>query len=101
MSSGTIRRRRLFLLDALDAWNFIAKDSESRADDFALKLEDRAQIFADNPFLGVARFPKLPNVRLFTFRQYIVIYEPISDGSGIDLVRLIHAARDYQRFFED
>lgn len=101
MSRGTIRRRRQFLLDALDAWNFIAKDSEIRADDFALRLEDRAQIFADNPFLGVTRFPKFPNLRLFTFRQYIVVYEPISDGSGIELVRLLHAARDYHRFFED
>jgi len=31
---------------------------------------------------------------LFPCQSHVVIYRPLADGSGIELIRLIHTARD-------
>jgi len=99
--AGRIRRRPQFVEDIRDIWNFIADDSPERADGFVFELEKRYQALALSPFLGVARFPRYPYLRIFPFRSYIIVYEPLPEGAGIELIRLLHAARDYHRFFDD
>ncbi|WP_197032568.1 type II toxin-antitoxin system RelE/ParE family toxin [Rhizobium sp. CF080] len=98
---GQISRRPQFIEDLREVWDFIAKDSQDQADAFILQLEKRYQNLADNPHLGVRRFPKYPTMRMFPFRKYIIIYHPFADGSGVELIRLLHAARDYHRYFDD
>ncbi|MDX3930139.1 MAG: type II toxin-antitoxin system RelE/ParE family toxin [Shinella sp.] len=55
---GTIIRRPQFINDIRNVWEFIARDSEERADIFLLELEQRYRALADNPFPGVQRFPR-------------------------------------------
>ena len=98
---GIIRRRPAFVSDLRDVWKFIARDSEENADRFIRELNARFVMLSDNPGLGANRFPNYPAFRLFVFRNYLIVYEPIADGSGIELIRFLHAARDYHRFFED
>lgn len=98
---GRILRRPQFVEDLRAVWNLIAQDSEDRADAFVLELERRYRLLADNPHLGPQRFPRYPGMRLLAFRRYIIIYTPLADGSGIELVRLLNAARDYRRYFDD
>lgn len=38
-------------------------------------------------------------MRIFPFRRYIIIYAALADG--IELIRLLNAARDYHRYFDD
>ncbi len=98
---GTIRRRALFVDDVYDVWSYIARDNENHADSFVLELERRYEILSDNPLIGVCRFPHFPTMRICPFRNYVIIYDPLPDGSGVELIRLLNAARDYRRYFED
>ncbi|MDI6836999.1 type II toxin-antitoxin system RelE/ParE family toxin [Ciceribacter thiooxidans] len=98
---GRILRRPLFVDDVRSVWTFIAADSHEEADKFVRALEQRYTMLASNPLLGTRRFPNHPNTRLFPFRRYLIIYQPLSEGDGIELIRLLHAARDYRRFFDD
>jgi toxin ParE1/3/4 len=98
---STILRRPQFVEDIRDIWHFIARDNHAQADRFVLELEKRYTLLADNPALGAARFPKHPTIRIFPFRSYLIIYDPLPDQAGIELIRLLHAARDYHRYFDD
>jgi len=98
---GLIIRRPQFIEDLRNVWDFIARDSERHADAFVLELEKRYLMLSEKPFLGVQRFPNYPGMRMFPFCKYIIIYDPLPDGSGIELIRLLHAARDYHRYFDD
>ena len=98
---AVILRRPQFIEDLYDIWRFIARDSEARGDDFILELEMRYEILANNPLLGVQRFRRYPRLRMFPYRSYIIIYDPIPDGSGIELIRILNAARDYHRYFDE
>jgi toxin ParE1/3/4 len=96
-----ILRRPLFVEDLYSIWSFIGADNEAAADSFVAELEERYRILAERPHLGVQRFPRYPAMRLFPFRRYLIIYQPLDIGDGIELIRLVHAARDYRRFFDD
>lgn len=98
---GAILRRPLFIKDLQDAWTYIARDNPNAADRFVVELEKRYTLLSDNPLIGSARFRGHPDVRLLPYQRYILIYRPLPDGSGIDLIRLIHAARDYRRLYEN
>jgi len=98
---GTVVRRPLFIQDLRDAWTYIAQDNPAAADRFVRELERRYKLISDNPSMGSARFPRHPDVRLFPCQSHVVIYRPLADGSGIELIRLIHTARDYRRFYKD
>jgi toxin ParE1/3/4 len=98
---GRILRRPQFIEDLRAVWDFIVRDSEERADAFILELERHYRLLSDNPGLGPQRFPRYPEMRLLPFRRYIIIYAALVDGSGIELVRLLNAARDYHRYFDD
>lgn len=96
-----ILRRPIFIADLREVWAFIAADSEHRADRFVAELEKRYRLLAEQPLLGVQRFRSFPKMRLFPFRKYLIIYQPLDAGDGIELIRLLHAARDYRTFFDD
>lgn len=46
-------------------------------------------MLADNPSLGAKRFPKYPTMRIFSYCNYLIIYTPLPDGAGIELIRLL------------
>ncbi|WP_455873619.1 hypothetical protein [Rhizobium yanglingense] len=54
-----------------------------------------------NRLLSVQRFPKNPSIRMFPYRDYIIVYDPMPDGAGVELIRILNAARDYHRYFDD
>ena len=98
---GEIRRRPQFIEDIADIWTFIAQDSESRANHFIRQLEEKYQILSDAPLIGVAKLPDMPTVRLFPYRRYVIVYKPLRDGTGIELIRLFHGAQNWQQRLSD
>lgn len=96
-----IRRRPLFVEDLNAVWRFVAADNEAAAERLLRELEERYVMLAEWPLLGAQRFQRYPAMRLFPFRRYLIIYQPLDTGDGIELIRLLHAARDYRRFFDD
>jgi toxin ParE1/3/4 len=96
-----VLRRPRFIDDIRAVWAFIAADSEVQADRFVAELESRYRLLAEQPLLGVQRFRNYPRMRLFPFRRYLIIYQPLDAGNGIELIRLLDSARDYRTFFDD
>ena len=55
--------------------------------------------WATQPLMGRARDELLPGLRSMPFGRYVIFYEPLSDG--IDVVRVLHSARDIDAVFAD
>jgi toxin ParE1/3/4 len=77
-------------------WLHIALDSPSAADWMLDAFAATAHTLADQPHLGRARFDLLadlaPDLRSFPVKSYILFYRPVAPG--IEIVRVLHSARD-------
>ena len=49
--------------------------------------------------MGRARDELAADLRSFPFARYVIFYEPIEDG--IDVVRVLHSARDIDAAFDE
>ena len=87
-----VTRRPLAAADILDIWDYIAEDSLDQADRWVDKLDDKFKLIATQPLMGRSRDELGHEVRSFPFGRYVIFYVPI-DG-GIDVVRVLHSARD-------
>lgn len=56
-------------------------------------------MLADSPMIGTARLAKRPNLRVFPVSSHVIIYEP-REG-GIDVIRVLHARRDWMGMLGD
>lgn len=91
-------RRPLAGADIADIWGFIAEDSVIQADAWVDRLDVRLHLLATQPLMGRARDELSPGLRSQPFGRYVIFYEPLSDG--IDVVRVIHSARDIESAFD-
>ena len=90
-------RRPLAQTDILEIWEFIADNSVAAADRWVDHLDDQFRLLATQPMMGRAREELSPGVRSFPIGRYVVFYVPIDDG--IDVVRVLHGARDIDALF--
>ena len=93
---GKIVRRPAFKLDSFRAYDLIASDNPPAAANFLRELEKKYQVLADYPEMGTARLPGVPEARIFPYRNYVILYTPLPDGSGIELVRLFGPRQDWE-----
>jgi len=94
-----ILRRPRAQADLDEIWDFIADDSEERADSFIDLLDGKFQTLAQNPKLGRTREELAKGLRSFPVGHYIIFYLPLADG--IEIVRVLHGARDLVALFRD
>jgi toxin ParE1/3/4 len=94
-----VTRRPLAAADILDIWDHIAEDSLDQADRWVDKLDEKFKLIATQPLMGRARHELAADLRSFPFGRYVIFYAPV-DG-GIDVVRLLHSARDVDAAFGD
>ena len=83
--------------DLIEIWDNIADDSEARADKFIDELDKKFQVLAKKPNLGRLRDELAKDLRSVPFGRYIIFFLPLADG--IELVRVIHGARDLDALF--
>ena len=60
-------------------------------------LDEQFRVLATQPMMGRAHDELAPGVRSFQFGRYVVFYVPLHDG--IDVVRVLHGARDIDAVF--
>ena len=84
--------------DLDEIWLYIAEDNIPAADRFFDTLHERFVLLAGQPFLGRARPELAPNLRSLPVGNYVMLYRPIDDG--IEVVRVLHGARDIDAMFE-
>jgi len=79
------------ILDYLDS------QSAQAADRFAVKFDEMCNLHATHPQIGASSEEYAPKLRHFTVWNYAIFYRPIDDG--IELIRIIHGARDIPKLF--
>ena len=92
-----VTRRPLAAADILDIWDHIAEDSIEQADRWVDKLDEKFKLIATQPLMGRARDELAADLRSFPFGRYVIFYQPIEHG--IDVVRVLHSARDIDAVF--
>jgi len=85
--------------DLLEIWSYIADDSVANADVFIDKLYETIQTLGRQPGLGRRREELAPGIQSFPYGRYILFYRVVS--SAIEIVRVLHSARDIENIFDD
>jgi toxin ParE1/3/4 len=83
--------------DLAEIWDFIAEESQARADSFLARLDQSFYGLAGNPHIGRARNELSSCLRSFPFGRYVIFYLALPDG--IEIVRVLHGARDLDAIF--
>jgi toxin ParE1/3/4 len=60
-------------------------------------FDEKLKLLADFPGMGAMREDLGPSIRTFPVGNYLIIYRPMK--SGIELLRVVHGARDLRRLF--
>jgi toxin ParE1/3/4 len=92
-----VTRRPLAETDIREIWDYIADDNLAAADRWLDHLDEQFRVLATQPMMGRVRDELAPGARSFPFGRYVVFYVPLDDG--IDVVRVLHGARDIDAVF--
>jgi toxin ParE1/3/4 len=84
--------------DLVEIWNYIADDSEAQADTFLDTIDRKLALLADQPNIGRVRRELGDEIRSFPLGRYTIFYVAIP--SGIEVVRVLHGARDLDAIFQ-
>ena len=90
--------------DVIDLFDHISLDNENSARRFLSAAESSFRDLAQNPEMGEAceyrgaRGKGLRRWRVKGFENYLIFYRPFSDR--LEIVRVLHGARDLKRMFE-
>jgi toxin ParE1/3/4 len=84
--------------DLIEIWSYIADDSVANADAFIDKLHETIQVLANQSGAGRSREELAPGILSFPFGRYIIFYRASQDA--IEIIRVLHGARDIQTIFE-
>ena len=88
----TINRAPRAIEDIGSIWDYIAVDSERSADAVLERIDRKLRLLESNPRLGTPHDDVGDGLRSFTFGNYALWYRPIPNG--VELVRVLHGARD-------
>lgn len=83
--------------DLIEIWIYIAQDNPRAADRVLDDIEQRFHALAYNPLMGRLRPDIAPELRYFVVGSYLILYRTVEDG--IQIVRVIHGARDLPNSF--
>lgn len=76
----------------------IAQENPKAADDWLELIDKKCRTLARMPEMGRKRFDLAPDLRSFAVGNFVIFYRPGSDG--IQVIRVLHGARDIPTLFE-
>ena len=91
--------------DLIELADYIARESLGAAERFLDAAQAALQLLASTPELGTLcefRSPEALGIRMWSihgFDSYVVFYRLVNDG--VDVVRVIHGARDMEAILSD
>jgi toxin ParE1/3/4 len=83
--------------DLEDLWTYIAERNDVAADRQVANLLNRFPMLAQFPTMGMSQDQLLEGLRSFPVKPYLIFYILIPDG--IEILRVIHQARDVEDYF--
>ena len=84
-------------VDLAEIWEFIADDSEEQADAFIDLIDQKFQLLGQQSGLGRRRDELAEGLRSFPVGRYVIFYLAIP--AGVQIVRVLHGARDIELAF--
>lgn len=81
--------------DVLEIWVHIAQDSVTATDRWVSQLDEKLQLLLEHPQLGRARSEIQHGLRAFPFGDYLIFYAAVV--GGIEIIRVLHGARDIRK----
>jgi toxin ParE1/3/4 len=84
-----------------DPWEivlYIARDNEAAAFRLADTIDEKFEMLARFPGARQARPELLSNLRSFPVGRYLIFYRPLADG--IEVLRVLHGARNLRKIFK-
>ena len=91
--------------DAVEIWRVIAEDNHRAAEAFLDVIEEAASLLSATPEIGSPRYfchldlQGLRFLPLRKFENYPLFYRTLKDEEVIEIVRILHGARDLPRLF--
>ncbi len=95
----TVVVRPRALQDLAEIWAYIAGDSVEHADAFTALIDRKFQALARRPVMGRGRPELVTDLRSFVVGRYVIFYVPLSNG--VEIVRVLHGARDLDAILVD
>ena len=84
--------------DLIEIWNHIADDGVEIADRFIDELDETMRKISRHPGIGRERQELAPRIRSFPHQHYVIFCRVRSNC--IEIVRVLHGARDVDESFE-
>lgn len=85
--------------DLREIRDHIAQDDPQAARRVVTRLRDLARMLAGAPAIGRDRPELGVHIRSFVADRYLLFYRPPRRAAGIELVRVLHGARDVDASF--
>jgi toxin ParE1/3/4 len=81
--------------DLDEIWSYIDADNPAAAEKFMRSLAKTFEMLAKHKGLGTTRPNIDETIRVFPVGRYLILFRRIEDG--IEVVRVMHSARDLRR----
>ena len=95
MGASTVVRSAKARKDIRELYVWIVEDSGlERAEQVIARIEATVQRLAKRPLSGRSRPDLEGEPRSFSVAPWLIVYEPLKDGTGIHLLRIIDSRRD-------
>ncbi len=85
--------------DLDEVWAVIAAENLTAANRMINAILSASRVHSSYPGLGQARDDLHPGIRCFAVSPYVVYYQPVE--SSIEILRILHGARDVESIFAD
>ena len=91
--------------DTNEIWFYIAQDNPQAAEAFLDAVEQASIILSITPEIGSLRYfyhPELQGLRFYPlnkFEKYLLFYRAVEEEKVVEIVRIVHGARDLPRLF--
>jgi toxin ParE1/3/4 len=99
-----VTRRPRARQDIIEQTEYLADEAgPETAEHFLDAVQHAETMLAEQPGLGAARdYGSITALRMYRvsgFQKHLIFYQPLADG--IEVVRVLHSARDLQSLFDD
>ena len=91
---STLRKALRVERDLEVIWDYIAADNLEAAERCLRHIDTQFHKLAQHPFMGRERKDLAAGLRSFAVGNYMVFYQPIASGDGVEIVRVIEGHRN-------
>src|SRR5919197_1164610 len=105
MKKWRVFTKRHAEVDTNEIWFYIAQDNPRAGEAFLNAIEEASNILSITPEIGSLRYfyhPDLQGLRFYPikkFEKYLMFYRAVEKEEVVEIVRIVHGARDLPRLF--